>query len=276
MIQSPPAPVLKVPSNWSYLEFISDIHLHAHEDATFQAWRSYMLTSQASAIFILGDFFEVWVGDDTLTHAPQGFEAQCVQVLADAATQRPERPIYLMHGNRDFLMGTDLAHAAHVQLIADPTVLDWAGQRVLLTHGDALCTDDVPYQAFRSMVRSAQWQREFLQRPYAERVQIAQGLRQQSEAQKQQHPVYSDVDLPLAQQWLQDHGCQTLVHGHTHNPSSSHLANGTQRHVLSDWVCQPHQVIKGDVLRLSQGLQTGLQVQRTALADQLAWTTPPQ
>ncbi|MBT0571097.1 UDP-2,3-diacylglucosamine diphosphatase [Curvibacter sp. CHRR-16] len=263
----PTTPVLNVPSAWSRLEFISDIHLHEEDEATFQAWRSYMLTSTANAIFILGDFFEVWVGDDTLTHAPTGFEARCVDVLTQAAQRLPERPIYLMHGNRDFLMGDDLARAAHVQLVADPTVVQWNDERLLLTHGDALCTDDVPYQAFRSMVRSPAWQHDFLQRPYAERVDIAKSLRQQSQANKQAHAVYSEIDLPLAAQWLQTHACHTLIHGHTHNPSSTALGQGRLRHVLSDWVCQGHTVIKGDVLCVMQTEPVGLQVQRIALAS---------
>lgn len=270
------APVLKLPSAWSRLEFISDIHLHEEDEAIFQAWRCYLLQSTASAIFILGDFFEVWVGDDTLTHAPTGFEARCVEVLAQAAQRKPDRPIYLMHGNRDFLMGSELARAAHVQLLDDPSVLVWGAQRLLVTHGDALCTDDAPYQAFRQMVRSPQWQQDFLQRPYAERVAIARSLRQQSEASKREHAVYSEIDQSLATQWLLHNECHTLIHGHTHKPGSSRLATapdrGLQCHVLSDWVCHDNAVLKGDILSLtSTPYSAEPQVQRIPLAS--LWPT---
>ncbi|MDO8264066.1 MAG: UDP-2,3-diacylglucosamine diphosphatase, partial [Gallionella sp.] len=136
-----PWPVLQAPSSWRHVDFISDLHLQASETATVQAWQDYMQSTRADAVFILGDLFEVWVGDDVIGGAldpdqAPGFEARCAQIL-QAASRR--LAIYFMHGNRDFLLGPAFASASGMTLLNDPTVLDFAGQRWLLSHGDALC-----------------------------------------------------------------------------------------------------------------------------------------
>ncbi len=242
-------PELIAPLSWRAIDFISDLHLQASEPATFSAWQRYMQTTPADAVFILGDLFEVWVGDDVLQEL--GFEQQCAEVLRQTATRVPT---FFMHGNRDFLVGSDLLMACNTALLADPAVLTFNHQRWLLSHGDALCLDDVDYMAFRRQVRSADWQQTFLAKPLAERQAIARGLRQQSEARKQSSADYADVDSQAARQLLKQAKALTLIHGHTHIPANHDLGDGLTRIVLSDWdaAATPR---RAEVLRLSaQGL----------------------
>ena len=159
---------IKAPPQWQYVDFISDLHLQAADRSTFSAWVGYMQTTRAEAVFILGDLFEVWVGDDAAL-VPGSFEAECVSVLRHAGERLA---LFIMQGNRDFLMGPALMQACHATALPDPNVLDFAGERWLLSHGDALCVDDLDYQAFRQQVRGADWQQQFLSRPLAERQDI--------------------------------------------------------------------------------------------------------
>ena len=215
---------------WQAVDFISDLHLHASEPATFHAWQHYMQATPADAVFILGDLFEVWVGDDSLQDG--SFESQCAQVIRHTALRVP---VFFMHGNRDFLVGQGLMALCHATLLDDPTVLIFNDKRWLLSHGDALCIDDVAYMQFRQQVRSPEWQQAFLVKPLAERQAIALGLRQQSEALKQSGAVYADVDAQAARQLLQQANALTLIHGHTHKPAEHGLGHGIRRVVLSDW-----------------------------------------
>jgi len=221
---------LAAPPHWQSLEFISDLHLQAAEPATFDAWRRYMADSDADAIFILGDLFEAWPGDDTALQP--GFDAECASVLA-AATKR--RPVFFMHGNRDFLVGPRLMAQTGMTLLQDPTALDFAGERWLLSHGDALCLDDRDYLRFRAQVRQPEWQQAFLAQPLPSRQQTARALRDQSEARKRSGMAYADVDGAAAAGWLSAAGAATLIHGHTHRPGEHGLAEGRRRIVLSDW-----------------------------------------
>ena len=232
-------PVLAAPGHWRSVDFISDLHLQASEPATFLAWQHYLNTTAADALFILGDLFEVWVGDDVASVASgqtPGFEAQCQQLLATASTRLT---LYFMHGNRDFLLGEAFAAACGMTLLRDPTVLDFDDQRWLLSHGDALCLGDTAYQQFRAQVRTPAWQAAFLAKPLAERQSIARGLRAQSEQHKRSGATYADVDTAAALQWLQAAQADTLIHGHTHQPADHWLypAKGEpkRRLVLSDW-----------------------------------------
>ena len=236
--------------SWQAVDFISDLHLQASEPATFTAWQRYMQTTPADAVFMLGDLFEVWVGDDVLQE--RGFEHQCAQVIEQTAARVPT---FFMHGNRDFLVGSGLMTACNTTLLHDPTVLSFNDQRWLLSHGDALCLDDTAYMAFRQQVRSANWQQAFLAKPLAERQAIARGLRQQSEARKQTGAGYADVDAEAARQLLLQANASTLIHGHTHKPASHDLGKGLQRVVLSDWDATANPP-RAEVLRLSG---TGLQ-----------------
>ena len=227
----PPFEELVAPPHWRTVDFISDLHLQASEPATVAAFQHYVGSTPADAVFILGDLFEVWVGDDALRE-PGSFETQGCALLR-AATQR--LPVYFMHGNRDFLAGPDFLAACGINGLADPTVLAFGGQRYVLSHGDLLCLDDVDYQRFRLQARSAAWQQQFLAQPLARRRVQARGIRQESEAKKQSGASYADVDGPAAVAWLQAAGAHTLIHGHTHRPALHRLAPGLQRVVLSDW-----------------------------------------
>jgi UDP-2,3-diacylglucosamine hydrolase len=233
-------PCVHAPPNWQRVDFISDLHLDASEPATFDAWALHMAHTPADALFILGDLFEVWVGDDT--HDP--FALQCLAVLK-ATTQRV--PVFFMCGNRDFLVGTALFRATGIQGLSDPTVLELGGAtgatttRILLSHGDALCLDDHDYLAFRAQVRRPEWQAAFLAKPLAERQAYARSVRSASEARKQSHAQdpdfagYADVDSKAAVAWLINADAQVLLHGHTHQPAVRDLGQGLTRWVLSDW-----------------------------------------
>jgi UDP-2,3-diacylglucosamine hydrolase len=248
---------LIAPPLWRTVDFISDLHLHADEAATFRAWRHYLESTPADAVFILGDLFEAWVGDDAVgepvalsgTHSQTGFDDRCVRVLGDAAGRLA---LFFMRGNRDFLVGPRLMDLCNTTLLEDPTVLVFAGRRWLLSHGDALCLDDHDYMAFRAQVRSAAWQQAFLAKPLAERQQIARGLRTRSEARKQSGTTYADVDATAARAWLEAADARTLIHGHTHKPAIHDLGQGFARVVLSDWdvAATPP---RAEVLRLSAG-----------------------
>jgi UDP-2,3-diacylglucosamine hydrolase len=247
----PPPAELMAPPAWRTVDFISDLHLNAGEPATFGVWQHYLQTTPADAVFMLGDLFEVWVGDDVLG-SDASFEHRCAQALRQAADRLD---LFFMHGNRDFLVGQRFMDRSRATLLADPTVLTFAGQRWLLTHGDALCLDDVDYLKFRQQVRSPGWQSAFLNKPLAERQAIARHMRAQSQAHQQGTHNYADVDSTAARQWLQAAGAHTLIHGHTHNPAAHDLGGGLQRVVLSDWDAQA-QPPRADVLRLSaSGLQ---------------------
>ncbi|MGZ5181052.1 MAG: UDP-2,3-diacylglucosamine diphosphatase [Ramlibacter sp.] len=242
---APPITELAAGPDWRAVDVISDLHLQEAEPATFEGWRRYMASTPADAVFVLGDLFEAWPGDDA--RLQPGFAARCTEVLRDAAARRP---VFFLHGNRDFLVGPDLARATGLRLLDDPTVLAFGGHRWLLTHGDALCLGDTDYLRFRALVRDPAWQREFLAQPLAVRQHIAQSMRAQSESRKQSGATYADVDHDEALAWLAAARADTLVHGHTHRPGEHLLDREHRRVVLTDWdlAAQPP---RGEVLRLS-------------------------
>ena len=219
---------IQASSTWQQVDFISDLHLDAHEPETFKAWAHYMAHTHADALFILGDLFEVWVGDDT----QDPFALQCLSLI-QRTSQR--LPVYFICGNRDFLLGPEALKASGMQGLSDPTVLSLGDQSLLLSHGDSLCLADHDYLAFRAQVRQPEWQVQFLAHPLAQRQATAQAMRAQSEARKRTHTDYADVDTPAARAWLQATDCQVLLHGHTHQPAVHDLGDGLQRWVLSDW-----------------------------------------
>lgn len=232
--------------SWRAVEFISDLHLTSELPATFERWALYMRETSADAVFILGDLFEVWVGDDV--RAMGGFEADAADVLAQSASRRT---LGFMAGNRDFLVGVDLLRDCGMLALPDPTVLDAWGQRVLLSHGDALCLADVGYQAYRAEVRSPAWRRAVLARPLAERLQLARTMRDASQAHQRSQVTWADVDPAAAVAWMHAVGAHDLVHGHTHRPGSEVIAPGFTRHVLSDWDCDASPR-RAQVLRLTR------------------------
>jgi UDP-2,3-diacylglucosamine hydrolase len=219
---------LKLVDDIRVVDFISDIHLSETMPATGEAWERFMAGTTADAVFLLGDVFEVWVGDDARTRP---FEARCTAAIAATAARVP---VWLQHGNRDFLIGADFAAATGARLLADPASVTAFGRTLLLTHGDELVVDDVPYQLFRKQVRDPAYQQQFLAQPLEARLALAAKMRAASMARHDEPVTYADVDEAMAKAWLQRLGTDTLIHGHTHRPGSQ-ARDGWTRHVLSDW-----------------------------------------
>jgi UDP-2,3-diacylglucosamine hydrolase len=237
-----------VPGAWRAIDLISDLHLSDATPRTFDAWAEHLRHTDADAVFILGDLFEVWLGDDA---CGLPFEQRGVDVLCEASTRLQ---LGFMAGNRDFLVGAGTLARCGVTGLADPTVLVAWGRRVLLTHGDALCIEDVDYQAFRREVRSETWRSAVLARPLAERIVIAADMRRASDERKRGLPdpsLWADVDAPSAVGWMHAAGTPEMVHGHTHRPGGHLLAPGYKRHVLSDWDLDSERP-RAEVLRLTR------------------------
>lgn len=240
------AQTLNAAHDWAAVDFISDVHLTAQAPILFERWARYMAQTSAHAVFILGDLFDAWVGDDA---ASLPFEAQCCEVLQQTARTKP---VYFLAGNRDFLLSPKLLASLGVHSLSEPTQLIAGPYSVLLAHGDSLCLSDTAYQQFRQMVRNPEWQRAFLNKPLVERLGIAQAMRQASQEHQQQRPIetFGDIDAALAQQWLSQTGCRILVHGHTHQPQSEEWSEQAMRHVISDWpLHQPQESAQPEVLR---------------------------
>jgi len=231
---------------WRVIEFMSDLHLSPLAPATSAAWAAHLQHTDADAVVILGDLFEVWVGDDARCDA---FEARCLEVLARTSARCW---VGFMAGNRDFLLGESALADAGVTLLPDPTVLCAFGQRVLLTHGDALCLADVEYQRFRAEVRSPAWRAQFLSRSLVERRQLAAAMRDASEQRQRARgrAAYGDIDSAAAAEWSRLARAPVLIHGHTHQPVSEPMTTALTRHVLSDWHHDDGSA-RGDTLRLS-------------------------
>jgi len=236
-----------LPAQWKAIDFISDLHLGDDTPRTFEAWRTHLQHTSADAVVMLGDWFEMWVGDDLRT---QGLAAQCVEVLAEVSRRRA---VAFMIGNRDFLLGADMLAACSLKGLDDPTVMVGFGERVLVTHGDALCLSDVQYQQFRAMVRNPAWQTQALSLPQAERLRIGAQMRHHSEQKKDGRSApadWADVDFTAAVAWLEAARSGTMIHGHTHRPGAETMAPGYVRHVLSDWDLD-HAPYRAEVLRWS-------------------------
>ncbi len=242
---------LTAPAAWHTVDLISDLHLRASEQATFEVWRHYMANTPAQAVLILGDLFEVWVGDDAAIQDP--FLQKCGEVLRQTA-QRAH--VAFMPGNRDFLLGPDFLSACGVHPLTDPTLFTLGHQRILLSHGDALCLDDKPYQAFRLQARSPEWQQAFLAKPLSERQEFARNLRALSESQKHEGMTFADADLEMSLFWLEQAGADQLIHGHTHRPADHPLGSAV-RHVLSDWSLD-NAPLRAQVFRLTLGGDVGV------------------
>ncbi len=215
---------------------ISDLHLSADHPHSIAAFRRFITSPapRAEALYILGDLFEYWAGDDDM-HDP--FHAGVIGALHGLAAHGTR--IYLMHGNRDLLMGDALAQAAGATLLGDPTPLDMYGTPTLLSHGDKLCTDDVEYQKFRAQVHDAEFQKNFLAQPLAARKSYIEQLRRQSTSAKQnKDSAIMDVNDDAVAALLREHHYPRLIHGHTHRPKRhAHTVDGhlCERWVLSDW-----------------------------------------
>lgn len=215
--------------------FISDLHLDAgRPDITGQFLEFLGHEARtAEALYILGDLFESWLGDDD----PDPHHARVKSALRQVVDD--DVPVRFMHGNRDFLIGRRFATETGIELLPDPCRVDLYGQAVLLSHGDALCTDDLKYQEVRSITRNPEWQAGMLAKPLAERQAFAAQARADSQAHGGSiDPAISDVNQEAVLQLLRSHGVRTLLHGHTHRPDMHHfLLDGkpATRIVLGDW-----------------------------------------
>ncbi len=229
---SPPDPVL----------LISDLHLEPARPALTRAFFDFLeraargaldtTASRARALYILGDLFNVWIGDDDDTPLYRDIAA-ALKKLGNSGTA-----IYLMHGNRDFLLGESYAKACGATLIHEPCLLEQGGERFLVMHGDALCTRDTDYIAFRTMVRAPEWQRDFLARTLAERRAYADQVRARSKTMSSNNPDdIIDVTQDEVERVLRENNVATLIHGHTHRPAVHRLESRT-RIVLGDWGTQ--------------------------------------
>lgn len=210
--------------------FISDLHLHPSRPATIRALETFLQDStDCHSLYILGDLFEAWVGDDD--DAPLAQEVATMLQRFSAAGPK----LYLMRGNRDFLLGERYCQEAGGQLIEDPTVIDLNGSPTLLMHGDSLCTDDADYQAFRLQARHPDWQAAILSKSLDERRELATQIRAISkEANSNKAEDIMDVNLAAVAKEMRAAGVRQLIHGHTHRPAEHQEAEGT-RWVLGDW-----------------------------------------
>lgn len=227
---------------------ISDLHLTEERPAANERFISLLEEKgrAADALYILGDFFEYWIGDDDLA-AP--FNAVIASLLKDLT--RRGVPVYLMHGNRDFLIGEGFCAATGASLLQDPTVLEIAGVKTLLMHGDTLCTDDLDYQAWRRKARDSAFQAAFLAKPLAERRQQVHQMREKSRQVVQEKTAeIMDVNDEAVRQALRGHGVRRLIHGHTHRPGRHAIevdGQRCERWVLPDWYG------RGGYLQLARG-----------------------
>lgn len=224
--------------------FISDLHLCAERPQINQLFVDFLShrARQADALYILGDLFEYWIGDEAI-HQDE------FRPLVDALRQFAASgvPLYLMHGNRDFLLGQDFETATGGRLLSDPTIIDLYGTNTLIMHGDTLCTDDTEYMAFRAMVRDEKWQRAFLSKSVAQRDQIRRSFREMSHTATAEKKVeIMDVAQQTVESVMRKHGVHRLIHGHTHRPKE-HIFDldgaNARRMVLGAWYEQ------GSVLR---------------------------
>ncbi len=215
--------------------FISDLHLSAERPEKLELFYQFMKgpARRAEALYILGDLFEAWVGDDDATPPNHSILAE-IKAVADRQVN-----IFVMAGNRDFLMSRDFESLTGSTLLDDPTVIDLYGEPTLLMHGDLLCSQDVDYLKFRAMVRNPAWQADFLSKSLQERLMMAQQMRAASkEAMKDKVPVIMDVEQTTVEQYMRNHDAIKLIHGHTHRPAIHEFdldGKAARRTVLGDW-----------------------------------------
>ena len=216
--------------------FISDLHLCAKHPRSTRAFLHFMQNTapKAEALYVLGDLFEYWAGDDDLGDPFHQQIAHALHTLAVSGIQ-----LFIMHGNRDFLMAEKLAAVCHATLLKDPALLNLYGTPTLLTHGDKLCTDDVAYQSYRSQVHESTWQQQFLAQPLAQRKAQIEQLRLRSENEKQHKSSdLLDVSDAAVTGLLREYNYPRLIHGHTHR-LNYHLyavdGHNCERWVLGDW-----------------------------------------
>ncbi|ROQ20015.1 UDP-2,3-diacylglucosamine diphosphatase [Marinimicrobium koreense] len=215
--------------------FISDLHLNERQPTVTEGFFRFLRdrAQGVEALYILGDFFDAWIGDDDRSELSTAV-AQALSALAESGTR-----IYLMHGNRDFLIGNEFARACGAELLPDPSVINLYGRPALLMHGDSLCTRDAEYMAFRRRVRSPQWQAEVLSLPLDKRRELAAHMRSQSQSMNSNKAQdIMDVTPREVEKAMRKERTDLLIHGHTHRPARHPLdLNGQpgERIVLGDW-----------------------------------------
>jgi UDP-2,3-diacylglucosamine hydrolase len=218
------------------LFFISDLHLSPRTPGATRIFTDFLVANArpGAALYVLGDFFEAWAGDDAASLAPY---RDIIAALRRA--HAAGLALFFQHGNRDFLLGKAFADATGATLLPDPYLLSSVEWPFVLSHGDLLCTDDAAYQDFRALTRSADWQQQFLAQPLEQRLQLVAELRARSEAEKREKPyAHTDLNPTATDDFLRAHGYATFIHGHTHRPARhDHIVDGihVERWVLADW-----------------------------------------
>ena len=214
--------------------FISDLHLERIESPITNIFTAFLDDlNQNDSLYILGDLFESWIGDDNVS--------ELSQYISDRLLMLSDRDISvaIMHGNRDFLIGEDFCKASSIELINDPRIIEIDTKKVMLTHGDELCTDDKEYQAFRSVVRNPLWQKDFLNFPISKREKIAGEAKDASKDSKESKAMeIMDVNTDAVLKAFNDHDIEIMIHGHTHRPNIHKVSNegkNLTRYVLGDW-----------------------------------------
>ena len=215
--------------------FISDCHLDPGRPQTIQVLIDFLQTRAAAAqrLYILGDLFEVWLGDDD---PAQGLH----EVIAELQQLSTSCDVFFMAGNRDFLLGHNFADRIGMTLLEEPQLLRLGDSQVALMHGDSLCTDDHDYQAFRTMVREQKWKADFLAKPLVERQQIAAQMRSDSSAaMRNKASEIMDVNLTAVMRAFREQRVDVIIHGHTHRPATHNYDPDLTRIVLGDWLREP-------------------------------------
>lgn len=215
--------------------FISDCHLDENRQDITDQLADFLQNraTQARFLYVLGDLFEAWIGDDD-----PAIELSSIFNCFEKLSRNTQ--IYFLPGNRDFLFGDEGTRKLGARVIRDPSIIKLGDQKVALLHGDSMCTDDVEYQDFRVMVRSEPWQTEFLQKPLSERRNIATGLRNQSKANMQHKSMdIMDVNRQTVIESFAELGVDIMIHGHTHKPAVHRYGDHQFRYVLGDWNPQP-------------------------------------
>ena len=213
------------------LGFISDLHLSENTPSVTQGFFEFLKTAaqELSHLYILGDLFEAWVGDDDDSE----LATNVMQEINHATRNGLE--IFFIHGNRDFLCGQKFAEQSNLTLLPDPFFLNFFDQKIALSHGDNFCTEDLEYIKFKKEVRSEKWQQEFLQKPLDDRLNIASNMRDASQKNNSNKDIsIMDVTPNAIQEFFAEHRIDLLIHGHTHRPNTHQINSGT-RIVLGDW-----------------------------------------
>lgn len=213
--------------------FISDLHLQASLPNTTQAFFHFLSEKaiHTQQLFLLGDIFEYWAGDDDMVTPYHQEIVSAIRAISDRGIA-----VFWIAGNRDFLVSTQFAEAAKLTILDDPYILHYQDKRFILSHGDALCTDDKAYMAFRQQVRNPAWQQQFLSMPLAQRKAMIENVRQTSQNSNMQKTAeIMDVNMDAVNALFDSTQVNTLIHGHTHRPALHQLDNQRLRYVLPDW-----------------------------------------